>query len=149
MKCDQDFCLNLWYNLKKLLCQDELNPRVRCAFGNVFKTMTRRNKEGVTDFFIASANAASFLGFFLVLGACARLLWWLELITLVKIIVLAIVITRPAKMIVGPIRIRARAGHAVADFFRTRIFQLRSLSCSSLLTPALLGGQRRAGHTAA
>ena len=27
MKFDQDFCLNLWY---------ELNPRVRCAFGNVF-----------------------------------------------------------------------------------------------------------------
>ena len=30
MKCDQDLCLNLWYDLKKLLCQDELNPRVRC-----------------------------------------------------------------------------------------------------------------------
>ena len=29
---DQDLCLNLWYGLKKL---DELNPRVRCAFGNV------------------------------------------------------------------------------------------------------------------
>ena len=27
MKFDQDLCLNLWY---------ELNPRVRCAFGNVF-----------------------------------------------------------------------------------------------------------------
>ena len=26
MKFDQDLCLNLWY---------ELNPRVRCAFGNV------------------------------------------------------------------------------------------------------------------
>ena len=33
---DQDLCLNLWYDLKKLLWQDELNPRVRCAFGNVF-----------------------------------------------------------------------------------------------------------------
>ena len=32
---DQDLCLNLWYDLKKLLWQDELNPRVRCAFGNV------------------------------------------------------------------------------------------------------------------
>ena len=30
-----DLCLNLWYDLKRLLCQDELNPRVRCAFGNV------------------------------------------------------------------------------------------------------------------
>ena len=36
MKCDQDLCLNLWYDLKKLLWYDELNPRVRCAFGNVF-----------------------------------------------------------------------------------------------------------------
>jgi len=27
MKFDQDLCLNLWY---------ELNPRVRCAFGNIF-----------------------------------------------------------------------------------------------------------------
>ena len=35
MKCDQDLCLTLWYDLKKLLWQDELNPRVRCAFGNV------------------------------------------------------------------------------------------------------------------
>ena len=32
---DADLCLNLWYDLKKLLWQDELNPRVRCAFGNV------------------------------------------------------------------------------------------------------------------
>ena len=32
MKCDQD----LLHDLKKLLWQDELNPRVRCAFGNVF-----------------------------------------------------------------------------------------------------------------
>ena len=35
MNCDQDLCLNLWYNLKKLLWQDEHNPRVRYAFGNV------------------------------------------------------------------------------------------------------------------
>ena len=35
MKCDQDLFLNLWYDLKKLLLQDELNPRVRSAFGNV------------------------------------------------------------------------------------------------------------------
>ena len=35
MKCDQVFCLNLWYDLKKLFWQDELNLRVRCAFGNV------------------------------------------------------------------------------------------------------------------
>ena len=26
----------MWYDLKKLLWQDELNPRVRCAFGNVW-----------------------------------------------------------------------------------------------------------------
>ena len=32
MKCDQD----LWYDLKKLLWHYELNPRVRCAFGNVY-----------------------------------------------------------------------------------------------------------------
>ena len=37
MKCDQDLCLNFWYDLKKLLWQDELNPRVRCAFGNVLE----------------------------------------------------------------------------------------------------------------
>ena len=36
MKCDQDLCLNFWYDFKMLLWQDELNPRVRCAFGNVF-----------------------------------------------------------------------------------------------------------------
>ena len=36
MKCDQDLCLNFCYDLEKLLWQDELNPRVRCAFGNVF-----------------------------------------------------------------------------------------------------------------
>ena len=35
MKSDKDLCLNLWYDLKKLLRQDERNPRVRCAFGNV------------------------------------------------------------------------------------------------------------------
>jgi len=35
MKCDQDLCLNFWYDFKKLLWLDELNPRVRCAFGNV------------------------------------------------------------------------------------------------------------------
>ena len=33
---DQDLCLNLWNYFKKLLWKDELNPRVRCAFGNVF-----------------------------------------------------------------------------------------------------------------
>ena len=33
---DQDSCLNLWYDLKKLFWWDVLNPRVRCAFGNVF-----------------------------------------------------------------------------------------------------------------
>ena len=36
MKSDQDLFENLWYDLKKLLwLQTELNPRVRCAFGNV------------------------------------------------------------------------------------------------------------------
>jgi len=33
---DQDLCLNLWNDFKKLLWKDELNPRVRCAFGNVY-----------------------------------------------------------------------------------------------------------------
>ena len=42
MKCDQDLCLNLWYDLNKLLWQDELNPRVRCAFGNVLKIQLER-----------------------------------------------------------------------------------------------------------
>ena len=36
MKFEQDLCLNLWYDLKKLFWWDELKPRVRCAFGNVF-----------------------------------------------------------------------------------------------------------------
>ena len=36
MKCHQDLRLNLWYDFKMLLWQDELNPRVRCAFGNVY-----------------------------------------------------------------------------------------------------------------
>jgi hypothetical protein len=35
MKFDQELCLNLLYDFKKSLWQDELNPRVRCAFGNV------------------------------------------------------------------------------------------------------------------
>ena len=35
MKSDQDLFENLWYDLRKLLWQPELNPRVRCAFGNV------------------------------------------------------------------------------------------------------------------
>ena len=35
MKLDRDLCFNLWYDLKKLLWQAKLNPRVRCAFGNV------------------------------------------------------------------------------------------------------------------
>ena len=34
----------LWYDLKKLLWQDELNPRVRCAFGNVFEMWLHLNK---------------------------------------------------------------------------------------------------------
>ena len=39
MKSDKDLFENLWYDLKKLLWWPELNPRVRCAFGNVFKTL--------------------------------------------------------------------------------------------------------------
>ena len=42
MKCDQDLCLNFWYDFKMLLWQDELNPQVRCAFGNVFIPPTWR-----------------------------------------------------------------------------------------------------------
>jgi hypothetical protein len=43
MKFDQDLCLNLLYDFKKSLWQDELNPRVRCAFGNVssFRLLNR------------------------------------------------------------------------------------------------------------
>ena len=37
---DQDLCLNLWNYFKKLLWKDELNPRVRCAFGNVLFLIT-------------------------------------------------------------------------------------------------------------
>ena len=44
MKCDQDLCLNFWYDLEKLLWQDELNPRVRCAFGNVFSCPGQLNR---------------------------------------------------------------------------------------------------------
>ena len=36
MKSNQDLFENLWYDLKKLLWWAELNPRVRCAFGNDF-----------------------------------------------------------------------------------------------------------------
>ena len=36
IKSNQDLFENLWYDLKKLLWRAELNPRVRCAFGNVF-----------------------------------------------------------------------------------------------------------------
>ena len=36
IKSNQDLFENLWYDLKKLLWWAELNPRVRCAFGNVF-----------------------------------------------------------------------------------------------------------------
>ena len=36
MKFEQDLCKSSWYYFKKLLWKDELNPRVRCAFGNVF-----------------------------------------------------------------------------------------------------------------
>ena len=35
MKFDQDLCKNLQYDLYKLLWLPELNPQVRCAFGNV------------------------------------------------------------------------------------------------------------------
>ena len=36
MKFEQDLCKSSWYDFKKLLWKDELNPRVRCAFGNVW-----------------------------------------------------------------------------------------------------------------
>ena len=36
IKSNQDLFENLWYDLKKLLWWAELNPRVRCAFGNVY-----------------------------------------------------------------------------------------------------------------
>ena len=37
MKCDQD----LWYDHKKLIWEDELNPRVCCAFGNVLNLICK------------------------------------------------------------------------------------------------------------
>ena len=40
MKFDQDFCLNLFY---------ELNPRVRCAFGNVFSIYRISSWEGFEE----------------------------------------------------------------------------------------------------
>ena len=46
---DQDLCLNLWHGLKKLLWQDELNPRVRCAFGNVFTYKGRVPEENNSE----------------------------------------------------------------------------------------------------
>ena len=62
MKCDQDLCLNFWYDLRMLLWQDELNPRVRCAFGNVylstiyliFDSQTRKYFSGLKVLFLAS-----------------------------------------------------------------------------------------------
>ena len=44
---DQDLFKDLWYDLKKLLWQDELNPRVRCAFGNVWKSAPHLFQEEV------------------------------------------------------------------------------------------------------
>ena len=51
-----DLCLNLWYDLKRLLWQDELNPRVRCAFGNV----------------CIPPNAAAAMSW-----DCLSIIWWL------------------------------------------------------------------------
>ena len=56
MKCDQDLCLNLCYDLKKLLWQDELNPRVRCAFGNVYFKMLITFEPNVAQRSVASQN---------------------------------------------------------------------------------------------
>ena len=36
MEFEQGLCKSSLYDFKKLLWKDELNPRVRCAFGNVF-----------------------------------------------------------------------------------------------------------------
>ena len=41
IKFDQNLFQILWYDLKKLLWQDELNPRVRCAFGNVLMSQSQ------------------------------------------------------------------------------------------------------------
>ena len=40
MKFDQDLCKNLWYDLKKLFWQDELNPRAYLIFV-IFFTRTK------------------------------------------------------------------------------------------------------------
>ena len=49
LKLMQDLCLNLWY---------ELNPRVRCAFGNVllFMAFFRAVREWLTQFSLASLS---------------------------------------------------------------------------------------------
>ena len=43
MKCVQDLCLNSWYDPKSYFGKiiEKLNPRVRCAFGNVYKYSTK------------------------------------------------------------------------------------------------------------
>jgi len=46
MKFDQELCLNLLYDFKKSLWQDELNPRVRCAFGNVSTIVRAKDTDG-------------------------------------------------------------------------------------------------------
>ena len=61
MKCDQDSCLNLRYDLKNLLWQDELNPRVRCAFGDVYdniRVMTVSLAKSILRILVRSREAS-------------------------------------------------------------------------------------------
>ena len=50
IKSIQDLFENLWYDLKKLLWWAELNPRVRCAFGNVLVVLWYIEVEGKKSF---------------------------------------------------------------------------------------------------
>ena len=48
---DQDLCLNLLNYFKKLLWKDELNPRVRCTFGNVLGLFCYTTYKGLRRIF--------------------------------------------------------------------------------------------------
>ena len=47
MKFEQGLCKSCLYDFKKLLWKDELNPRLRCAFGNVYTALVFDSVEWV------------------------------------------------------------------------------------------------------
>ena len=61
MKYDQDLCLN--FDLQKLLWQDELDPRVRCAFGNVSVYLQNSDQETKSGEISAIASPVIFSKF--------------------------------------------------------------------------------------